>query len=68
VDGGRFVVTHDAGRRAPFQPVSRSRWRGVEVLSKEVSDIYIGISRPNLDPTGDYHGCSTGGTAPMAGS
>ena len=27
----------------------------VELLSENVSSIYIGISRPNLDPTGYYH-------------
>jgi hypothetical protein len=26
----------------------------VELLSEDVMNIYIGISRPNLDPTGDY--------------
>jgi hypothetical protein len=26
----------------------------VELLSKNVANIFIGISRPNLDPTGDY--------------
>jgi hypothetical protein len=26
----------------------------VELLSESVHSIYIGISRPNLDPTGDY--------------
>jgi hypothetical protein len=26
----------------------------VELLSKDMSNIYIGISRPNLDPTGEY--------------
>jgi hypothetical protein len=26
----------------------------VELLSEKVDDIMIGISRPNLDPTGDY--------------
>jgi hypothetical protein len=28
----------------------------VELLSENVASIYMGISRPNLDPTGYYHG------------
>jgi hypothetical protein len=27
----------------------------VELLSEKVDNIFIGISRPNLDPTGSYH-------------
>jgi hypothetical protein len=34
----------------------------VELLSKSVACIFIGISRPNLDPAGEYyHGASTDG-------
>jgi hypothetical protein len=34
----------------------------VELLSEDVDCIYIGISRPNLDPTGEYfgRGCTDG--------
>jgi hypothetical protein len=32
----------------------------VELLSENVSNIFIGISRPNLDPTGDYVGGTDG--------
>jgi hypothetical protein len=28
----------------------------VELLSENLSMSFIGVSRPNLDPTGDYHG------------
>jgi hypothetical protein len=31
----------------------------VELLSKQMSGIYIGISRPNLSPTGSYFGRAT---------
>ena len=32
----------------------RHYWE-VELLSEDVNDIFIGISRPNLDPTGRYY-------------
>jgi hypothetical protein len=34
----------------------------VELLSESMSNIFIGISRPNLDPTGSYYsrGCTDG--------
>jgi hypothetical protein len=34
----------------------------VELLSEKVSMMFIGVSRPNLDPTGHYHvsGCTDG--------
>jgi hypothetical protein len=41
--------------------VGRHYWE-VELLSKEVDSMFIGISRPNLNPTGKYFGrdCTDG--------
>jgi hypothetical protein len=56
---GGAVATHTADHKLSLTTTEieltegRHYWE-VELLSINVSGIYIGISRPNLDPTGEY--------------
>jgi hypothetical protein len=43
----------------------RHYWE-VKLLSENMGDVYVGVTRPNLDPVGDYLGCTDGWFTHMA--
>jgi hypothetical protein len=59
-EGGAVATQHTSNQEYSLTTTGTELTEGrhyweVELLSTVVSSIFIGISRPNLDPTGDYH-------------